>query len=96
MDFAWLHFMLTIFNTGKGVDYGFDLPIIFEYVFPAGSNCSSTDGIIKIIDDVVSEAYEDERFVLRIINYSLPYGVEIDSESESKEVEIFIEDNDCK
>ena len=61
----------------------------YEVIFPAGTNCSSF--IIPIIDDDYSEG--DENFTIRIMEESLPFGIEL-GENTAQDVKII--DNDSE
>ena len=75
-----------------GVDYG-DVPSskMYNFTFPAGATCASSDASIPIIDDTISE--NDETFSIVIMERYLPYGIEL---SGTAKATIFIEDNDSK
>ena len=73
---------------GGGVDYGYPLPIIYEFVFFVGETCATPVDPVPIIDDRISE--KDEKFKINIIKTSLPLGVRENRRSAT----ITIKDND--
>ena len=61
----------------------------YEVIFPAGTNCSSFN--IPIIDDKLSEG--NEVFTVRIMEESLPFGIEL-GDNTAQDVKII--DNDSE
>ena len=75
---------------GEGVDYGEVRDgRQYEVIFPAGTDCSSIE--IPIVDDKFSES--DEKFTVRIIEESLPFGIEL---GDNTAADVLIIDNDSK
>lgn len=75
-----------------GVDYGYVPPSkMYNFTFPAGATCASSDSSIPIIDDTISE--NDEMFSIALMETYLPYGIKL---SGTARATIFIEDNDSK
>ena len=80
---------------GKGIDYDYEppkTPRYYEYTFSAGDTCATPNHPIPIVDDKESE--ENERFVIRIVDDSVPYGALI--RGGRQEVKVTIMDNDSK
>ena len=75
---------------GGGVDYGYPLPIMYEFKFLAGETCATAVDPIPIIDDKISE--RDETFRFTIIQVSLSFGVQVNRDSAT----ITIKDNDSE
>ena len=75
---------------GRGVDYGYPLPIVYEFTFLAGETCATSIDPIPIIDDRISE--RDESVRINIIKLSLPFGVQTSRDRAT----ITIKDNDSK
>ena len=59
---------------GKGIDYGYKVPRVYEFTFTAGETCATPNDSIPINNDRICE--EDERFRISIIEDSLPLGVQ--------------------
>ena len=76
---------------GGSVDYGYPLPIMYEFTFLAGETCATPIDPIPIIDDRISE--NDERFKISILKLSLPHSVQTSSRSTAT---VTIKDNDSK
>ena len=74
-----------------GLDYGYSPPVMYNFTFPAGAICASSDASIPIIDDIISE--NDEVFSIVIMEMSLPFGVKLVG---TNTVKVVIEDNDSK
>ena len=88
---SYLHTMnkFALF-TGETVDYGYAPSKIYNYTFHAGSTCASPDASIKITDDMVAKEGV-ESFYIRIMPYTLPFGV-----IPYGQATILINDNDSK
>ena len=79
-----------MYFTGGSVDYGYPLPIIYEFTFLAGETCATSVDPIPIIDDRISE--RQESFRISVMQLSLPLGVQ----TRRSYATINIVDNDSK
>ena len=75
--------------TGRTVDYGYELPKIYNYTFHPGSTCAYPDANITITDDMTVE--KEEAFQIALIDAALPFGVRA-----GQPAIIIINDNDSK
>ena len=94
MVFTLLTNVNVCYLIGRGIDYDYQppqTPMFYEYTFSAGDTCATPDRPIPIVDD--KESDENERFEIRIVDDSVPYGVRIRGRDY---VTVTIKDNDSK